>query len=182
MPLTIFCHWFSKPMAKYSMLGSQRQRALPSCHCDTCPWAASLLSRAAPLAVLTHLSQLLHGSSADCATHLNSACDAPSLLAVTDPGWAKSPLKRFSFASPPAEGNCLLSCLKSAKIVPATLGKSPGYEFFMLKMETWGHCSYYNFLNSQSFIFIPKINKYMYSGKGFGSSWAAWLRGWIKAE
>lgn len=27
---------------------------------------------------------------------------------------------------------------RSAKIIPATLGKSPGCEIFMLKMENWG--------------------------------------------
>lgn len=77
-------------------------------------------------------------------------------------------------------GNLSVGYFRSAKIIPATLGKSPGCEIFRLKMENWGQYSYSNFLNSKSL----KIKKYIcvYSVKGLGSSWAAWLRGWIKTE
>lgn len=59
----------------------------------------------------------------------------------------------------------------SAKIIPATLGKSPGCEIFMLKMENWGQYSYYNFLNSKS-LKIKYIHIYVFSkrvGKQLGS-------------
>lgn len=130
---------FSKTMAKYSCWKARATWALASCSHETGPWAAPLLSREAsrgPLAVPTHLPLLFHCSS---------AYDSSSLLTATDTSWAMPPLKRLLHQL----RSCLLGCLKSATIIPATLGKSPGCELLMLKMENQGQCSYYNFLNSK---------------------------------
>lgn len=59
-------------------------------------------------------------------------------------------------------GNFSVGYFRSAKIIPATLGKSPGCEIFMLKMENWGQYSYYNFLNSKS-LKIKYIHIYVFS-------------------
>lgn len=146
MPLTIFCHLFSKTMVKYSMMGSQSHLGLTF----QWPWCMFLHSTLVLQRSSPRPSSSAH-SPAPCAPlfFFQGGQHTWTLPVMPHPFWLPQapaglnhPLKRFSFAPSPAEGNCLLGYLRSAKSIPASLGKSPGCEFFMLKMKNWGHSSY----------------------------------------
>lgn len=104
---------------------------------------------------LPKAKQLSHPPSPTCFTAASAQLDnAPDLClgypcppSVT--GWGKRPPAQIQLGFSTSWGR-LRGCLRSAKIIPATLGKSPGCEFFTLKMQNWGRYSYYACLNARS--------------------------------
>lgn len=152
--LTIFCHPFSKTMAKYSTLESQSHPGLPFLWL----WHKSLssptaLQRSFPKTTSsTHCLPLCStAASALPGTTPGPRLGCPSSLCCHRHRLDKMAPEEIHLCFSTSWGNLSVGCLRSAKIIPATLGKSPGCEFFMLKIENWGQYSYYNFLNSKSF-------------------------------
>lgn len=180
--LTVFYHqflrqWLNVPHGEarnpnpFCFLAWRIFLGSPSVLQRTFPGFNSFLHSPAPLLLLPSETRTL-----------NAAWDTPSLFAGTDAAWAQWPPKRIIFALLPAERNCLLGFLRSAKIIPTVLGKSPGCAFFKLKMENWGQYSCYNFLNSNS-LKIKNIYAYVYifrarTRKQLGIR----LRGWLQTE